>query len=428
MPRKRRRRWGSGSLLPGEGGRWRIRWKDADGRHSKSFASKDTAEQVLSVVLRNVERGEAGLPRDRTDAPTLDELATPWLDRRVQTHRAASDDRLRWKNHLNPVFGKMRAGDVNAAKLRAFIEAKLAEGLAPTTVGHCIRHLSTFFEDVKEQGHVDVNPVSTLPRSTRRLYKSIYDTTSTPFLEHRADIERLYRALPEPHNVILILGALTGCRVGELLGMQWRDVDFAAGKIHVRQQVQDGKLCQLKDKESRFVPLATDLLPVLEAWKLKTGGVGQLFRPAVHDRGGRPDLGTPPGFVRSHTVHKALAEALKKCELPKLTLYQCTRHTYASQWSMAGGSLEELARYMGHASTSTTAHYSHLAPGFFGPKARDMVRVDLAAPKGDVISIHDSDRAGDRNGAFMPRTAPPHEDNAVKQLSLSNQKQSVSGA
>jgi integrase len=358
----------------------------------------------------------------------LDELAAPWLERRVQTHRAADDDRLRWKNHLSPVFGRMRPADLNAAKLRAFIEAKLAEGLAPTTVGHCIRHLSTFFEDVKEQGHVDVNPVSTLPRSTRRLYKSIYDTTSTPFLEHRADIERLYRALPEPHNVIFILGALTGCRVGELLGMQWRDIDFAAGKIHVRQQVQDGRLCQLKDKESRFVPLATDLLPVLEAWKLKTGGAGQLFRPAVHDRGGRPDLGTPPGFVRSHTVHKALREALASLGLPKLTLYQCTRHTYASQWSMAGGSLEELARYMGHASTSTTAHYSHLAPGFFGPKARDMVRVSLARPAGDVVSLRDSDRAGDRNGDFMPRTAPPHEDNAAEEVSLTLEKQSVSGA
>jgi integrase len=389
----------------------------------------------LALVLRNVERGEAGLPRDRTDAPTLDELAVPWLERRTQTHRAADDDRLRWKNHLSPVFGKMRAGDVNAAKLRAFIEAKLAEKKAdgtrrwePTTIGHCIRQLSTFFEDVKELGHVDVNPVSTLPRSTRRLFKSIYDTTSTPFLEHRADIERLYRALPEPHNVIFILGALTGCRVGELLGMQWRDIDFAAGKIHVRQQVQDGRLCQLKDKESRFVPLTTDLLPVLEAWKLKTGGAGQLFRPAVPDRGGRPDLGTAPGFVRSHTVHKALREALAQLGLPKLTLYQCTRHTYASQWSMAGGSLEELARYMGHASTSTTAHYSHLAPGFFGPKARDMVRVSLARPAGDVVSLRDSDRAGDRNGAFMPRTAPPHEDNAEEQVSLTIEKHSVSGA
>ena len=50
-----------------------------------------------------------------------------------------------------------------------------------------------------------------------------------------------------------------------------------------------------------------------------------------------------------------------------MTLYQCTRHTFASQWVMNGGSMEELAKILGHSSTSTTQHYAHLAPDFFGP-------------------------------------------------------------
>jgi len=411
MPRKRKRTWGTGSVQP-SGGRWVARWRENGRRCSASFPSKELAEQVLAKVTRDIAAGAGGLPRDYSDAPTLEELFTPWVERRAKTHRAASDDRLRWRNHLSPTFGGMKPHEVNAAKLRAFIEAKLASGLAAQTVGHFVRLLSTFFEDVKEQGHVAVNPVSTLPRSTRRLYKSTYDVRSTPYLERPEDIRRLYLALPEPHNVIFILGALTGARVGELLGMAWRDIDFAGRKVHVRQQMQDGKLCPLKDKESRIVPLSTDLAPVLEAWKLKTGGVGQLFRPAVSDRGGRPDLGALPGYVRPHTVHKALAEALKKCELPKLTLYQVTRHTYASQWAMAGGSMEELARYMGHSSTSTTQHYAHLAPDFFGARARDMVRVDLAPPRGDVVPIRDV------AAPFGPTMTTKHEDNAVKQLSL----------
>jgi integrase len=414
MPRKRKRTWGTGSLFE-RAGRWWIRWHEDGRRRAKSFPTEKLARAVLAKVVSDVAAGRAGMPKDCSDAPTLEELFTPWVERRAKTHRAASDDRLRWENHLSPVFGKMRAGDVNAAKLRAFIEAKLASGLAAQTVGHFVRLLSTFFEDVKEQGHVAVNPVSTLPRSTRRLYKSTYDVRSTPYLERTEDIGRLYRALPSPHNVIFFLGEQTGCRVGELLGMQWRDIDFAAGKIHVRQQVQDGRLCQLKDKESRFVPLTTDLLPVLEAWKLKTGGGGQLFRPAVPDRGGRPDLGALPGYVRPHTVHKALAEALKKCGLPKLTLYQITRHTYASQWVKAGGSLEELARYMGHSSTSTTQHYAHLAPDFFSSKARDMVRVDLAPPKGDVVRLAP---AGVVPVPFGTTTGTKHEDTAPLQLSL----------
>jgi hypothetical protein len=103
--------------------------------------------------------------------------------------------------------------------------------------------------------------------------------------------------------------------------------------------------------------------------------------------GGRPDIGSSAQFVRPHTVHKALAKALAACELPKMTLYQCTRHTFASQWVMNGGSLEMLAKIMGHSSTSTTQHYAHLAPHFFGAKAFDMVAVDLTRPTGNVVDL-----------------------------------------
>ena len=104
-------------------------------------------------------------------------------------------------------------------------------------------------------------------------------------------------------------------------------------------------------------------------------------------RGGRPDIGHPAQFIRPCTVHKALATALKACELPKMTLYQCTRHTFASQWVMNGGSMEELAKILGHSSTSTTPHYAHLAPDFFGPKAFDMVAVDLSPPTENVVHL-----------------------------------------
>jgi integrase len=224
------------------------------------------------------------------------------------------------------------------------------------------------------------------------------------------DFINAYLALPEPYNLIFILGEQTGCRVGEVLGMHWRDIDLPGRKIHVRQQMQDGRLCVLKDKESRIVPLATSLAPVLEAWKLKTGGVGQLFAPANLRHGGRPDIGRPAQFIRPITVHKALAKALAACELPKMTLYQCTRHTFASQWVMNGGSMEELAKILGHSSTSTTQHYAHLAPDYFGPRAFDMVAVDLSKPAAVVLSLRDV------SGQLRQRIGRTHQDSAEQQL------------
>ncbi|MGC9984090.1 MAG: site-specific integrase [Polyangia bacterium] len=389
MARKpRRRNWGAGTITT-SGKRWGVRWYENGRRRFKAYPSRELAEQVLAKIVSEMAVEDAGLHRDYDKAPNLDTLAAAWVERRLQTHRAAKDDGYRWKLHLGPTFGRMKPHEIDGAKLRRFIEGKLAEGLSPTTVGHCIRQLSTFYSDIIEAGHAPANPVASLPRSTRRLFKSIYDTRSTPFLERPEDVRRLYLAMAEPYNLIFIFGEQTGCRVGEILGMQWRDVDLPGRKIHVRQQMQDGRLCALKDKESRIVPLSTTLAPILEAWKLKTGGVGQLFVPANLRHGGRPDIGSPAQFIRPITVHKALAKALAACELPKMTLYQCTRHTFASQWVMNGGNMEVLAKIMGHSSTSTTQHYAHLAPDFFGAKAFDMVAVDLSKPASVVLSLRD---------------------------------------
>ena len=54
---------------------------------------------------------------------------------------------------------------------------------------------------------------------------------------------------------------------------------------------------------------------------------------------------------------------------------------------MNGGSVEVLAKILGHSSTSTTEHYAHLAPDFFGAKAFDMVAVDLSKPAAAVLSL-----------------------------------------
>ena len=386
MRKPKRRVWGSGTVWQ-RGQRWWIQWREGGRRRAKSYTDETTARKVLSKILADIATGKAGLPPDPTDAPTLAELAEPILARRQRTHRSYRSDKGRWANHVAPFFGGMKPHEVDAASIRRFVEAKLAKGLAAQTTGHCVRLLSTIFADIVEQGHVTVNPVSTLPRSCRRLFKSTYDCASTPFLSRQEDIERLFRALPEPHCVIFAVGVMAGLRVAEILGLDWKDVDFEARRIRIHQQAQNGRLTCVKDDEGRLAPISTSLAPVLIQWRLATGGQGLVFQPENPAKGGRPDLGRPAQFVRPATVHKALAEALKKSSLPTMTLYQVTRHSFSSQWVMNGGSLELLAKILGHSSTSTSQHYAHLAPDFFGAKAHDMVTADLSKPAGTVVSM-----------------------------------------
>jgi len=387
MPRKARRRvWGSGTVWQ-RGQRWWIQWREGGRRRAKSFVDEGTARRVLAKILADIATGKAGLPPDPTEAPTLAELAKPWLERRQKTHRAYRSDKGRWALHLAPHFGKMRPAQVDAASIRRFVEAKLSSGLQAATVGHCVRLLSTLFADVVEMGHAPANPVAALPRSTRRLYRSTYDTRSTPFLQTIADVRRVFLALPEPIATMFAVGAFAGLRTGEVLGLSWEDIDLAGRRIHVRQQMRDGALGVLKDEEGRVVPLQTPLAPILTAWKLRTGSVGLLFRPTVADRGGRPELGTAPAFVRPHTLHKHLSKALTRCGLPKMTWYNATRHTFASLWVMGGRSIEQLSLILGHSTVAVTQHYAHMKVDLFAESAYHAMDVDLSKPAGDVVSL-----------------------------------------
>lgn len=409
MARRKRRVWGSGTVWP-RGGRWWIRWRENGKRRAKSYPTEEIAQKVLAKILADVAMGKAGLPEEPADAPTLGALAGPWLEARQRTHRSGGDDASRWRTHLGPFFGKMRPAEVDTAAIRRFVDHTLAKKKSASTVGNCVRLLSVFFGYLVEEKHATANPVAALPRSVRRQFKSTYDTRATPFLKTLADVARVFRALPEPVNVAFAVGAFAGLRTGEVLALDWRDVDLANRRIRVHQQMQDGHLSPLKDDEPRIVLLQASLAPILAEWKLKTGGEGLLFKPTVATRGGRPDLGTPPGFMRPHTLIRHLRAALKACGLPALSWYHATRHTFASLFVLGGGSLEMLRVLMGHASVTTTERYSHLRPDLFAESAFHAMDIDLSKPAGAVVRL-----PGARDSS---RTAIAQEDNAANPIAL----------
>ena len=388
MPRKKKRGSGQGSIWVQGGNTW-IRWRQLGQRRTRKFPGCDAevrkvAERALAVALLGLAAGQAGLPRDLKGVPAMAELADDWLERRAATHRAIRSDRGRWRLHLKAHVGHLRPDEVTPAAIRSFVEAKLAEGLNPATVGHCVRLLSTFFTDLVERGIATVNPTRSVPRSTRRLFKPTADPRLTPFLQRLEDVRRVYLALEEPYSVAFALACFAGLRTGEALGMDWRNVDLAGRRIHVRLQMRDGRLAPLKDTESRIAPILNPLAPILAAWRLKTGGEGLLFRPKYPARGGRP--GSPAQFIRLHTLHAAIKAALEACELPPMTWYHATRHTFASLWVLGGGSIEKLSAIMGHSSTIVTQRYAHLRPELF--TARDFGHMDVDLAAGDrVVSL-----------------------------------------
>jgi integrase len=330
-------------------------------RYAHGFTSKDQADRVRALNATNLAAGRGGLPKPSGPKKTLSELAEEWLVRRDATHRAARDDRYRWKNHLEPPLGDLEPDAVDLGLLRELIERKLAEKLAPSTVLLLVRLLSTFYTDLIEQGHATKNPARMLPRSTRRLIRPSHDPKTTSFVEDRADVVRIYQALPEPVNVAYAIGALAGLRTGEILGLRWDHVNLQKRRIHVQESMTG----PLKDDESRIVPIVDGLATVLSARRKKHPD-DELVIPPMNKRG---------VHLRQNTLRSHLDKALEKLELSQITFYQATRHTFASHWALTGGSIERLRDIMGHSTVSVTERYAHLKPDLF--PAKDLERADL---------------------------------------------------
>jgi integrase len=388
--RRTKRAQGHGSIVVKGSNTW-IRWRQNGVRRNMRFpgtddAAYDTAERALNRIILDIAAGGAGLALPKPKGKPLGELATEWLKRREATHRAWRDDASRWRVHLGPFLGHKLPDEVTAADVRRFVEQKTSAGLSTTTAGHCVRLLSTFYTDLVERELARANPIRSVTRSTRRLYKNAHDPRCTPFLERQEDIAAVYKALPQPHATIFAVGALAGLRPGEVLALEWGDVDLGAGRITVRRQVRHGRVGPCKSGRPRFVPVQAALSTILSEWRLATGGQGQLFRPAVATRGGRD--GSPPRYINLHTVHDALEKALKACRLPEtLTLYNCTRHSFASHFVMGGGSIETLQVILGHASVTTSERYNHLRPDHLRPADLPALAVPLLREGGAVIEM-----------------------------------------
>jgi integrase len=281
-------------------------------------------------------------------------LGRKWINSREATHKTNVDDRSRWRLHVAPAFGDLRPGDVDAATLRAFIEEKLAAGLISTTVRNCMALLSSLFTDLIEQGLVERNPVAMLSRAVKRLYRRAHDPRTTPFLERMEDIDRLRSALVEPVRTMFSVGVMSGLRSGELAALEWSDLRSDLRVIHVQRRLRNGKINTPKSGHGRVVPTSPALREVLAAWKERTGGgVGPVFKPPGDakyiDMGGR-------------TFRSAWQAGLERAGIPRMKFYCATRHTYASQWVMAGNSIEKLSKLLGHSSVVVTEIYAHLKP------------------------------------------------------------------
>jgi integrase len=262
------------------------------------------------------------------------------------------------------------------------------KALSPATIRKVASTLHALYDFSIKRGWASSNPVDSveLPEPTRN--EDIYFLTPN---EVRAVVNS---AVPGVHQAIdrglYQAAAMTGLRQGELIALRWRDVDWTAARVRVRQNYVLGEFGTPKSKRStRSVPMADPVAAELErlyqATEARTGSPPRDDELVFAD----PLTGGP---LNKKMVLQRFRAALEAARLDPARRFHDLRHTFGTQMAAAGVAMRTLQEWMGHRDIQTTMRYADYTPSAqeaeliataFGAAATDD---DLAVPPADTES------------------------------------------
>ena len=211
-----------------QGRRWRARWRDPSGRTmSRVFDRKVDAQRHLTGIEH------AKLTHTYTDPSagkvTFRAFAEQWRSWQVHRSGTASSVEQQLGLHVYQHIGGRPIGAIRPGEIQAMVQ-RLGTRLAPSTVEVIYGRVVAVFRAAILDRVIAVSPCvavrrpSGLPSSTLRVLTS-------------EQVVAMADAVPERYRALVITGAGTGLRPGELFGLEVDRVDFLRRVVRVDQQL-----------------------------------------------------------------------------------------------------------------------------------------------------------------------------------------------
>ncbi len=373
--KSRRRSAGEGSVYPdSDGKRWRgvVTWTEPDGRRRRRYVSAATS----AAARDKVDKLRADL-RLGTMAPvgpplTVDEYLTSWIERdRIRVRPATWVGRASHVNtYLVPTLGRLALARLAPSDVEHALARWLEKGrpvtaeesrrgaprprpIAPLTARHIRATLRIALGDAVREGLVSRNAAA---------------DARAPYVPHREitylevpDLLQLLDATAEDElGPLYAVAATTGLRLGELLGLSWRDV--RGGTLTVRRSLAlatrgSWKLAEPKSARSRrTIPLPARAREALATQEARQAASKAAAGAAWQDRDGLVFTDAVGRPWRPDRVSAAFGRACATAGGPRVRLHDL-RHTAATLLLAEGTPLAVISDLLGHSGIAITAGY-----------------------------------------------------------------------
>ena len=351
----------------------RITWGYVFGEDKKNgFESQVAAEAAL---LAAVDRRAAAESVPAEVDPTFTEYVRYWLTEHA-ARRCAPKTLERYRElaeYLTRQFGETRLNDLTTAQIQRAVHriedcgGRITKDhpdgrpLAPKTVRHIGTLLYTCLAEADRLGvlkisHPMANKRVRLPKLVKR-DPAVIDKEKLRALFERARNTRLYP--------FVVVASATGCRRGELLALQWADLNESTGELSVSKSLEQTKaglrVKSTKSEKPRAFVIPEWAISVLADHRAEQGNDKRLFGPDYRDHG--LIFCQPNGAYYSPDREGArVKELMRAVGLVGVSLHSL-RHSFASELLSKGVPLAVVSERLGHADQNITLSiYSHSMP------------------------------------------------------------------
>jgi integrase len=283
-----------------------------------------------------------GPPTSQKEVPTLETFAPRFVDGHARANRhkpsgiAAIEAILRL--HLVPTLGSRRLDAITNEQVQR-LKLALADR-APKTVNNVLTVLSTLLKKAVEWGEIERLPcaIKVLPNPKKTMGFHDFDQYERLLMVARKREGQAY--------LMTLLGGDAGLRLGEIVALEWRDVDLGARRLSVERSDWLGHVDVPKGGRSRQLPMTQRLTAALKA--------------ARHLRSERVLCLADGAPITRDRVIKAIRGAQRVAGIAQGV--HILRHTFCSHLAMKGAPARAIQEVAGHADLSTTQRYMHLSP------------------------------------------------------------------
>ncbi len=279
---------------------------------------------------------------------TLAEVGEAWLTSKTKLRSAT----VAWYTHARdayivPELGRRKVATITVDDVAQLVASMESKGYASWTIRGTLTVLGGILGYAVRRGHAPTNAVRQLERDERPANSEresrILDANEIPMF---------LTATPPLYRPMIATAIFTGLRQGELLGLKWADVDFEAGVVRVRHQLdRRGILTVPKTRQSlREVVLMPSLGRLLREHRIAS-------RYSTDDDFVFASLTGGPMHYRN-VVRRGFEKAAQAAGVNHITgaklVFHDLRRTFGSLLIAQGCDIVFVSRQMGHSSVAVT--------------------------------------------------------------------------